>query len=53
MGDTEFLIPRTRNDELYHHGTKGMKWGVRRYQNYDGSIINSKPQETKLRSSFL
>lgn len=53
MGDTEFLIPRTRNDELYHHGTKGMKWGVRRYQNYDGSIINSKPKEKKLRSSFL
>lgn len=26
------------NNQLYHWGIKGMKWGIRRYQNKDGSL---------------
>lgn len=27
-----------RYDEMYHHGIKGMRWGIRRFQNPDGSL---------------
>lgn len=29
------------NYELYHHGIKGQRWGIRRYQNPDGSLTEA------------
>ena len=31
-------VRRLKPDELQHHGIKGQRWGVRRYQNPDGSL---------------
>ena len=31
----------SRNEELYHHGIKGMRWGIRRFQNPDGSLTKA------------
>lgn len=39
------------SDELFHHGVKGMRWGVRRYQNLDGSLTRAGKQRVKNRRS--
>ena len=37
-GDKMKTWSYTRRGELQHHGIKGQKWGVRRFQNKDGSL---------------
>ena len=35
------MVKQCYSNELYHHGVKGQKWGVRRYQDDDGLRIKS------------
>jgi len=35
------MIYYVKSDELYHHGIQGQRWGIRRYQNYDGSYTQA------------
>lgn len=39
--------------ELCHHGIKGQKWGVRRYQNPDGSLTEEGKQHYKKDTVFV
>ena len=41
------------DDELMHYGIKGQKWGVRRFQNEDGTLTPAGRKKYKLEIMLL
>ena len=46
-------MEEVRNIELKHHGIKGQKWGVRRYQNKDGTLTKEGKERSIARNNII
>lgn len=55
MSNTNYILTSDgtfmSGSELLHYGVKGMRWGVRRYQNPDGSLTNKGKKRHEVLSS--
>ncbi len=38
---TYYIAGFSASEELYHYGTPRMQWGIRKYQNYDGTLTEA------------
>lgn len=47
LGAEDLLPDNWRTDIIKHYGVKGQKWGIRRYQNKDGSLTSAGMRRVK------
>ena len=45
-----YVFGQPCSDELYHWGIKGQKWGIRRYQNEDGTLTKEGKERYRVNS---
>ena len=47
------VVDMLQDDELSHHGILGQKWGVRRFQNADGSLTQAGKERYTARQNII